>query len=85
VDSRPGFDDTGLLVILLVLAGIVVAVIGGAPPAPGAGLLGVLVGAPTPVFEIARGGQTASVVALVFALAATLVTSFVVRVLGRDA
>ena len=48
------------------------------------GLLGVLVGGPPPIAEVLNGGQAASVIALVFALAATLVTSFVLRVLGRD-
>lgn len=83
IDTRSGFDDTGVLVGLLVVAGIGVVVIDGAPSTGVAWLLGVLVGGPTPIVEVLNGGQAASVVALVFALAATLITSFVLRVTTR--
>lgn len=68
----------------MILAGIAVTVLYGAASMGVGWLLGVLVGGPTPIAEALNGGQAASVVALVFGLAATLVTSFVLRVLGRD-
>jgi hypothetical protein len=84
LDTRAGFDDTGLLVGLIVVAGVGSVVIGGGASWGRAALMGVLVGAPTPILDIAGGGQAASIVALLFALTATLVTSFVLRVMGRD-
>ena len=85
LDTRPGFDDSGVLVALLVLAGIGVVILAGSPSVGLALVLGVLVGGPTPIVEVVNGGQVASVVALVVALGATLITSFIVRVTVRDA
>jgi hypothetical protein len=63
VDSRPGWDDTGVTVVaLIVVAGIAGFVVGRRP-----WIVALLVGAPTPVIEIAQQGQTASLVALAFA------------------
>lgn len=84
IDTRPSFDDTGVLVALLIIAGVGVAILDGAPSTGVAWLLGLLVGGPTPIVEVLNGGQAASLVALVFALAATLITSFVLRGAGRD-
>ena len=79
IDTRPGFDDTGVLIGLLILAGIGAVVFAGAPSTGRGWLLGVLVGGPTPILEIRNGGQAAAVVALVVALAATLLGSLVLR------
>jgi hypothetical protein len=85
IDTSPGFDDTGVLVGLLVAAGVGVVILDGRPSTGVAWVFGVLIGAPTPIVEAVNGGQAASIVALLFALAATLITSFVVRVAGRNA
>jgi hypothetical protein len=63
VDSRPGWDDTGVTVGLLVLAAGGAALASGRRP----WLWALLVGAWTPALEIATGGSVASLVALVFA------------------
>jgi hypothetical protein len=81
---QPGFDDTGLLIGLIVVAGVGTVALAGGASTGRAAVLGVLVGAPVPIVEFANGGQAASLVALVLALAATLISSFVLRVMGRD-
>jgi hypothetical protein len=63
VDSRPGWDDTGITVGLLVLAAGAVAVVSSRRP----WLWAVLVGASAPAVEIAAGGSVASLAALAFA------------------
>jgi hypothetical protein len=73
-----------VLVGLLVAAGVAAVLVDGAPSMAVAWVLGVLVGGPTPIVEVLNGGQAASVVALVFALAATLAASFMLRVARRD-
>ena len=83
LDTRPGFDDSGVLAGLLVIAGIGSVLVAGRASTLAAVALGILVGGPTPIAEIASGGQAASLVALVFALGATIVTSLVLRA-GRD-
>src|SRR3954452_21964525 len=63
IDSRPTWDDTGLTVAALVtFAGIASFAAGRRP-----WLWALLVGAPTPLFEIAQTGQAATVAALLFA------------------
>ena len=84
LDTRPGFDDTGVLAGLLVVAGVGSVLIAGVASLASAALLGVLIGGPTPLAELAGGGQAASLVALVFALGATAVTALILRT-GRDA
>ena len=63
VDSRPGWDDTGITVGLLVLAAGLAAAASGRRP----WLWALLVGAWTPAIEIATGGSSASFAALAFA------------------
>lgn len=63
MDSRPGFDDTGVTVTLLVLAAGVVAAIDGRRP----WLWALLVGAPLPIIEVPSTGSSAPLVALLFA------------------
>jgi hypothetical protein len=60
-DTRPGFDDTGVLLGALILASSVVTAIDGRRP----WLWAVLVGAWIPVAELASGGSTAALMALV--------------------
>jgi hypothetical protein len=63
VDSRPGWDDTGITVGLLVVGAALVAAASGRRP----WLWALLVGAWTPALEIATGGSLASLAALAFA------------------
>ena len=79
IDTRPGFDDSGVLAGLLVLGGVASVLLAGRVSLARASVLGIVVGGPTPLVEIANGGQTASLVAIVFALGAAIVTSLVLR------
>jgi hypothetical protein len=63
MDSRPGYDDTGVTAVLLISVAAVAAAIGGARP----WLWAILVGAWTPIIEIGSGGSTGSLFAMVFA------------------
>jgi hypothetical protein len=60
VDSRPGWDDTGITVGLLVVAAATIAAVSGRRPL----LWALLVGAWTPAFELFTGGSVASLAAL---------------------
>ena len=71
-----------MLVGLLIVSGIGAVVLAGAPSTGKAWLLGALIGGPTPIVEIVNGGQAASLVALVFALAATVISTLVLRSSG---
>jgi hypothetical protein len=63
MDSRPGYDDTGVTAVLLISVAAVAAAIGGTRP----WLWAILVGAWTPIIEISSGGSTGSLLAMVFA------------------
>ncbi len=63
LDTRPGWDDTGITAGLLVLAAGLVAALSGRRP----WLWAVLVGAWTPAVEIVTGGSVASAIAIGFA------------------
>jgi hypothetical protein len=63
VDSSPGWDSTGITAGALFLAAALVA--GAARDRPW--LWALLVGLPTPILDIARTGNTGSVLALGFA------------------
>jgi hypothetical protein len=63
LDSRPGWDDTGITAGLLVLGTALVAVIDGRRP----WLWTLVVGAPLPIVELPAGGGSAALVALLFA------------------
>jgi len=65
LDTRPSWDDTGITVGLLLGAAAAAAAASGRRP----WLWATLVGAPLPIVEIAGGGATASLLALVFAAA----------------
>jgi hypothetical protein len=65
VDSRPSWDDTGITVAVIALASAVLAGIAGRRP----WLFALLVGAPTPLLELATGGSSGSLAALLFAAA----------------
>jgi hypothetical protein len=63
IDSRPGWDDTGITVGLLLGTAAVVAWTDGRRP----WLWALLVGLPLPIIEVFGSGSTASLAALLFA------------------
>jgi hypothetical protein len=63
IDSRPGWDDSGVTAALLAGAAFVVAAAAGRRP----WLWALVVGAWTPAVEIPASGQLVSAVALLFA------------------
>ena len=63
IDSRPGWDDTGITVGLLALGALLVAALDGRR----AWLWTLLVGAPLPIVEVPGSGSAAPLVALLFA------------------
>jgi hypothetical protein len=65
VDASPGWDSTGITAGALILATGVIAFAGRNRP----WLWAPLIGLPTPVIEIARGGSPGSLLALGFAAA----------------
>ena len=82
VDSRPGWDDTGITAGLLILAAGAAAIVSGRRP----WLWALLLGAGTPLLEIPTGGSLASLAALVLAavgaLAGWLVSRSVLKIRG---
>lgn len=63
LDSRPSWDDTGITVIALIGLAFGCSFVSGRRP----WLYVLLVGAPTPLIEIAQGGGPAPLLALLFA------------------
>jgi hypothetical protein len=63
IDSRPGWDDTGITAALLVLAAAAIAAFAGRRP----WLWALLVGAWTPAIEIMAEDSAASLIAIGFA------------------
>lgn len=63
IDTSPGWDDTGITAGLLVMGAGVAAGISGRRP----WLWALLVGLPTPIVELAQGGDPAVLAALGFA------------------
>jgi hypothetical protein len=79
VDSRPGWDDTGLTVGALLVCAAVAAAIGGSRP----WLWAILVGAWLPLLEVPASGSPDSLVALAFAGLGALAGWATVRSLER--
>jgi hypothetical protein len=63
LDSRPGWDDTGITAGLLAIGAAVIAAIDGRRP----WLWALLVGGPLPIIETLQGGSPASLIAIAFA------------------
>jgi hypothetical protein len=78
VDSRPGWDDTGITAGLLVLTAGGAAAVSGRRP----WLWALLVGAWTPLFGVATGGSVASLAALGFAAVGAVVGWLVARAMA---
>jgi hypothetical protein len=75
VDSRPGWDDTGITAGLLIVAAGAAAAVSGRRP----WLWALLVGGATPLLEIPAGGSPASLAALLFATVGALAGWLVAR------
>jgi len=67
IDSRPGFDDTGLVVGGLVLAAFVAVLIEGSGRALRVAMLAVLVGIWIPILETSAPWPSSSLISLIFA------------------
>jgi hypothetical protein len=85
IDTRPGFDDTGVLVGLLLAGAVLAVLVDGSGSMIRAAIVAGLIGVPTPTLELAGGGQAASLIALVVTLAAALGTAAAVRGLRASA
>jgi hypothetical protein len=64
IDSSPGWDDTGITAVLLVVAAFGVTIL---DPRRRAWWWTILVGLPTPLLEIPAGGSNGAWLAVVFA------------------
>lgn len=80
VDSRSGWDDTGITAVSLLTVGAVTAALSGRRPLVWA----VLVGAWTPLLEIPGSGDPAPLIALGFALAGSLFGYGLARLSSRS-
>ena len=80
LDSRPGWDDTGITVGLLILAAGTATGISGRRP----WLWALLVGVPTPLLELPTGGSAASLAAVGFAAAGAVAGWLVARSLAAS-
>jgi hypothetical protein len=77
LDSRPGWDDTGITAGLLVVAAFASAAISGRRP----WLWALLVGGWIPLIEIAGSGQASALLALLFAAGGALAGYSLARVI----
>ena len=81
LDSRPGWDDTGITAVLLALTAFAVAAAAGRRP----WLWALLVGAWTPLLEILASGATGSLLALAIAAVGAFAGYGLARLLVRPA
>jgi hypothetical protein len=80
VDSRPGWDDSGITAVSLLAVGAVTAALSGERPL----LWALLVGVWTPILEIPASGDPAALIALGFALAGSLLGYGLARLSSRS-
>jgi hypothetical protein len=81
IDTRPEFDDTGVLAFGLIAGGAVAAVMTGRAGIGWLVALALGTGLPVPAAELAPGGSPASLLALAFAAAGVLIGTGVTHVL----
>ena len=81
LDSRPGWDDTGITAILLAVAAGLLAAASGRRP----WLWAILVGIWVPLLEIPAGGSVASLLALAIAAFGAVVGHGLARLLEHPA
>jgi hypothetical protein len=77
IDSRPGWDDTGVTAGLLAIGAAFVTAVAGRRP----WLWALLIGAPLPIIELAGAGAWASLAAIVFAAVGASLGLLIRRVL----
>jgi hypothetical protein len=85
LDSRPGFDDTGVTATGLALAAALAVFIAGSRWPLVAPALAALVGAWVPILEVPASGSPASLAALLFAAGGAGLGAVTVRLLGPPA
>jgi hypothetical protein len=83
LDSRPGYDDTGITAGLLAIAALIAVVIEGSGRVVRVVAIAVLVGIWIPIFEIAAPGTYGSLLAFVFSTVGAFIGWVVVRGLAR--
>ncbi len=85
LDSRPGFDDTGVTAAGLALAAAVAVCIAGSRSRWAAPALAALVGVWVPILEVQATGSPASLAALLFAVGGAGLGAVALRLLGPPA
>jgi hypothetical protein len=85
VDTRPGWDDTGITAGLLAIAALVAVLIEGSGRVVRVAAIAVLVGIWIPILEIAAPGTSGSLLAFVFSGVGAFIGWVVVRGLTRPA
>jgi len=83
LDSRPGYDDTGVTAAALAIAALVAVLIEGSGRALRAAAIAVLVGIWIPIFEIAAPGTYGSLLSFVFSAVGAFIGWVIVRGLAR--
>jgi hypothetical protein len=81
MDSRPGFDATGLTAVGLLATSLVAVLVSGGRGIGSIVLIGVVVGVWIPIVEIPGVGAAAPLMALVFSIAGAATGALVTRAL----
>ncbi len=83
MDSRPGWDDTGITAGALAVAALVAVLIDGSGRVVRVAAIAVLVGIWIPIFEMSTPSSSGSLLAFVFSAVGAFVGWVVVRGLAR--
>jgi hypothetical protein len=83
LDSRPGYDDTGITAGLLAVVALIAVLIEGSGRAVRVVAIAVLVGIWIPIFEIAAPGTYGPLLAFVFSAVGAFIGWVVVRGVAR--
>jgi hypothetical protein len=83
VDSRPGWDDTGITAAALAIAALIAVLIEGSGRPVRAAAIAVLVGIWVPILEIAAPGSNGPLLAFVFSGVGAFIGWVIVRGLTR--
>lgn len=83
VDSRPGWDDTGITAAALAISALVAVLIEGSGRPVRVAAIAVLVGIWIPIFEIAAPGANGPLLAFVFSGVGAFIGWVIVRGLTR--
>jgi hypothetical protein len=83
IDSRPGWDDTGVTAAMLAIAALVAVLIEGSGRVLRVAAIAVLVGIWIPILEIAAPGTYGSLLAFVFSAVGAFIGWVIVRGLAR--